>query len=134
MITFIRFLIRVVASGVAIALVAKILPGITILHQDVTTYLLLGLVIGLVNGILRPIVSFLTLPLTILTLGIFQLVLNALLLLLVGVIIPNLHIDGFWPAFFGGIILSIVGGLLDWALRHVLRVDEASRVAAESHA
>ncbi len=134
MITFIRFLIRVVASGVAIALVAKILPGIRILHQDVTAYLLLGLVIGLLNGILRPIVSFLTLPLTILTLGIFQLVINALLLLLVGVIIPNLRIDGFWPAFFGGIILSIVGGLLDWALRHVLRVDDASRAAAQSQA
>ncbi len=97
---------------------AALLPGIEV-HYRFGTVLVLGLVFGLVNGILRPVVQLLALPVTLATMGLFQLVINALLLLLIGHIVPNLTIDGFWPAFFGAIILGMVNTALEWLLDQV---------------
>lgn len=111
---------NVVINGLAIVIIASFLPGISIANNSVGTFLLLGVVIGLVNGVLRPILKFLTFPLTFLTLGLFALVLNALLLLLVGQIVPGLHINGFLPALIGSIILGFLTGFLEWIMKKIV--------------
>ncbi len=116
-----RFALRVLVNGAAILLAATIVPGITLHHQNVGTLLLVGLVIGLVNAFIKPIVDFLAFPFLLVTLGLFQLVINALLLWLVGAILPDLSIDGFWPAFLGALIVSIAGVLLEIVMPGPLR-------------
>lgn len=116
-----RFALRVLVNGVAILLAAAIVPGIAVRHQDVWTLLLVGLVLGLVNAFLRPIVDVFAFPLLILTLGLFQLVVNALLLLLVAWLVPDLVIDGFWPAFVGALVVSVAGVVLEIVMPGPLR-------------
>jgi putative membrane protein len=116
-----RFALRVIINGAAILLAAAIVPGIAVRHQDVWTLLLVGLVIGLVNAFLKPIVDVFAFPLLILTLGLFQLVVNALLLLLVAWLVPDLVIDGFWPAFVGALIVGIAGVVLEIVMPGPLR-------------
>ena len=112
-----RFLIRLIVdiliSAAAIGLTAVVLPGIHIQPFSWTTLLLLGLVIGVIDAIVRPVVQFLSLPLTILTLGLFQLVLNALLLYLASLVIHQLVIDTFLWAVAGGIVLGIIHAILE---------------------
>jgi putative membrane protein len=73
-----------------------------------------SLLLGILNAILRPIMMFLALPLLIFTLGLFMLVINALLLYFVGFILePHFFVDGFWPAFWGALIISIVSLILN---------------------
>jgi putative membrane protein len=119
--------LRVVVNGVAIAITAAILPGFHLVHNQITTYLVLGVIIGIVNGLIRPVVSLLSCPLTLLTLGLFQFVINALMLLLVAAIDKDLVIDGFWWAFLGGIIMGVLGGMLEWSARQFLPEDERQR-------
>ena len=71
-----------------------------------------AIVVGIVNSFIRPIVQVLALPISILTLGIFALVINALMLLLAAYLVPGFHIDGFWTAFWGAIVLSITSTFL----------------------
>jgi putative membrane protein len=73
-------------------------------------------VIGLVNAIIRPVLSLLTLPITLLTLGLFSFVLNALILWLASAFSPGFEINGFIPALIGSLVLSVVSGLLNWIL------------------
>ena len=73
-----------------------------------------SLLLGILNAILRPIIMFLALPLLIFTLGLFMLIINALLLYFVGFILqPHFFVDGFWPAFWGALIISIVSLILN---------------------
>jgi FAD/FMN-containing dehydrogenase len=72
-----------------------------------------GLVLDHLNAFLKPVLFLLTLPLQIITLGLFTLVINALLLKLADVLVASLTVDGFWPAFFGGLVISIVAGFLN---------------------
>ena len=116
-----RFVLRVMVNGAAILLASAIVPGIAVRHQDVWTLLLVGLVIGLVNAFLKPIVDLFAFPLLILSLGLFQLIVNALLLMLVGWLVPDLVIDGFWPAFVGALIVSFAGVLLEIVMPGPLR-------------
>src|SRR5215831_11883905 len=114
------FLIRIVLGLVVIALAflvtTRIVPGIQV-HGGVTSYVVVAVVFGLVNGILGPVLKLVTLPISILTLGLFLLVLNALLLALTALLVPSsLSIDGFWSAFVGAILI----GLVSWVLNHVL--------------
>jgi putative membrane protein len=113
--SLVNLALGIAINGVAIGVTALVLPGITVVPHTVTTFLLIGIVFGLVNAIIRPVVSFFSFPLTVLTLGIFQLVISALMLLLVGWLLPqNLQIAGFLTALVGGIIMGIVGGILQW--------------------
>jgi putative membrane protein len=125
-----RIIISIIVNGLAIGLTAAILPGIHIQPFDVTALLLLGLVFGVINAIIRPVVSFLSLPITFLTLGLFQLVINALLLYLGSLFVSNLKIDNFWWALLGGIVMGIVGAILEWVFKRFIPEEPKTHRAA----
>jgi putative membrane protein len=104
------FLIRVLVNGVAIYLVAQIVPGITV--DGVLTAVGAGLVLGLINAIVRPILIVLTLPVTLLTLGLFLFVLNAFCLWLTSQLVRGFEVHGRWAALFGALLVSVVSWLL----------------------
>ena len=101
------FLLRVVISAIGVWLASALVPAV---HVDSTqTLLLAGLLLGIVNAIVRPIAFILTLPITIVTLGLFLLVLNAAMVWLVGKILPGFHAPWFMPAFLTSVIVWLVG-------------------------
>ena len=115
------FLVRVLINGVAIWFATLILPGLSIVGGDsnwetLGIILLIALVFGLVNAIVKPIVAFLSIPLYILTLGLFTIIVNALMLMLTAWITEatdwGLRIDNFGVACWGAIIISIVSLVL----------------------
>jgi putative membrane protein len=97
-------------SAASLIIAAYLIPGIEI--RGLGTALIAPIVIGLVNATLGFILKILTLPLTFLTLGLFWLIINALMLQLAAAIVPGFYVSGFWPAFFGAIILSLVSMVL----------------------
>jgi len=99
-----------VLNALALYLVANIMTGIHI--ADFGTALVAALVIGLVNALIKPLLFLLTLPVTILTLGLFALVINALMLMLASSLTPGFKVDGFWTALIGSILLSIITTIL----------------------
>jgi putative membrane protein len=101
-----RFLINWFIYALAIGIVAYILPGIQL--DGVLAALITAAILGFVNGFLRPVLFIFTLPLTILTLGLFTFVLNALMVLLAAAIVPGFHVAGFWWAVLFSLVLSIV--------------------------
>jgi putative membrane protein len=108
------FLKRWLITTVAVWVAANIVPGITFTRPG----LFLGaLVLGLLNAFVRPVVVVLSLPLLIFTLGLFMLVINALLLWSVGSILKDFHVDGFVPAFWGSLIISLTSLLLNSVTR-----------------
>jgi len=104
------FLLRVLINTLALYLASLLIPGIEL--TGLGPALLAGLVLGLVNAVIRPVLLFLTLPLTLLTLGLFILVLNGLLLQLVAWLVGGFTVAGFWPAVFGAIVVGVVSWLL----------------------
>ncbi len=108
-------LIRLVVNAVALWVVTLVVPGIT--TTGPTGLIIAALILGVVNAILRPILVVLSLPLELLTLGLFTLVINALLFWLVGALHVGLNVAGFWPAFWGAIVMSIVSWILSFLTR-----------------
>jgi putative membrane protein len=109
-----NILVRIVVNAIAIGLTAYLLDGIRVTNNSITTYLLLGVVFGLVNGLVKPIASALSCPLVILTLGLFVLVINGAMLLLTAWISGGaLQIDGWWPAILAGIVMGIINAVLE---------------------
>lgn len=98
-------LIRWVVSALVVLAVAMLLPGVHV--QDFMTALVIAVVLGVINAILRPILVILTLPITIITFGLFLLVINALLVMLTTYIVPGFRVDSFWWALLFGLIVSI---------------------------
>jgi len=110
-----RFIVRWLTTAVGIGAAGYLLPGIEV---DGPWAAALGaLVLGLINATLRPIVLILTLPLTVLSLGFFALIVNGAMLLLVARWVPGVHVAGFGSAVLGSVVISLVGGLLNWWLR-----------------
>uniref|UniRef100_UPI004027E9D2 phage holin family protein n=1 Tax=Candidatus Scatousia sp. TaxID=3085663 RepID=UPI004027E9D2 len=101
-----------VGLALAMMFVGWIVPGITI--SNFVTALIAAAVIALVNIFIKPILVFLTLPINILTLGIFILVINALLFMFVAYLVPGVEVNGFWSAFIGALLLSILSLGLAW--------------------
>jgi putative membrane protein len=111
-----NIILRVVINAVALWVAAWIVPGINI-DQNVGGLFLAAAVFGLVNAFIKPIVQFLSCPITILTLGLFTLVINALMLMFTSWATGGaISTDGFWAAFWGAIIISIVSTILSWFL------------------
>lgn len=103
-------LFRIIVHAVVILVLAAVLPGITV--SGFGTALVVAVVLGIVNAVLKPLLVFLTLPVNILTLGLFSLVINALMILLVSSIVPGFDVSGFGWALIFGILLSLVTSML----------------------
>lgn len=104
------FFIRLIVNALALLLVAYFVPGVHV--SGFLGALIAALILGVVNAILKPILIILTLPIEILTLGLFTFVINALLFYFVGKLGVGLSVDGFGAAFIGAILLSIVSFVL----------------------
>jgi putative membrane protein len=98
-------------NTITLLIIAKILPGFVI--ESWQNAILAVIIIGIINITIKPILSLLTLPITLLTLGIFSFVLNALLLLLAARITPGFKIDGFMTAFFASLLMTLIATVLD---------------------
>jgi putative membrane protein len=131
------FLIRLVVNAVAIWLTSLVVPGIRITEAStaggqVVVVLVIALVFGLVNAFVKPIVQFFSIPFYILTLGLFTLVVNALMLLLTGWLTGFTHwgltVDGFWTAVWGGLLISVIS----WVLSLFLPDGEPDRERSHS--
>jgi len=105
-----NILIRWFVNALSLYIVSKIVTGITV--KDFPTALVASIVIGLINALIKPILLLLTLPINILTLGLFTFILNGFLLYIAGHVIPGFSIDGLWSAVIGSILLSIVSTVL----------------------
>ncbi|HAV11316.1 MAG TPA: hypothetical protein DCX32_02120 [Candidatus Moranbacteria bacterium] len=105
-----EFLIAWLVSAVVILLLSYLLPGITV--ASFVSALLVALVWGLLNAFIKPVLLFLTLPINILTLGLFTFVINALLVMLVAAIVPGFKVENFWWALLFSILLSLVISLV----------------------
>jgi putative membrane protein len=102
-------LIRFLLSGLAVLLTAYLLPGVDVEHYGYALLVALGLSVA--NMIVKPILIVFTIPITIFTLGLFLLVINAVIILLVDYFIPGFNVDGFWWALAFSLILSVVNSL-----------------------
>lgn len=101
-----EFLLHLLLSAALLLIVSHLVSGFEV--RSFGSALLAALVLGLVNAVLRPIVVFLSFPITILTFGLFLLVVNALMLMVVGAVVPGVRLRGFGPAFWGALLLSIL--------------------------
>ena len=106
----IRILLVWLLNALALMAVAYLVPSISV--DSFWTALVAALVLGLVNAVIRPVLILLTLPATVVTLGLFILVINGLLFWFVGSFVEGFRVGGFWAAFFGAILFSIVSWLL----------------------
>ena len=105
------FIFRLLIHVVAILIIAYLLPNV-IRVDSVMAALVAAFLLGIINAILRPILILLTFPLTLLTLGLFLLVINGLMLWLVAALVRGFHVNGFFGAVLGSILISIVSWIL----------------------
>lgn len=105
------FLQRWLINTIAVLVAANVIPGIA--HDTMGALLVASLMLGVLNALLRPLLLLLSLPLVVFTLGLFTLVINALLLMLVGQLVKSFHVETFWAAFWGGLIVSLVSLVLN---------------------
>ncbi|MGY0068551.1 phage holin family protein [Streptomyces sp. QTS137] len=119
-----NFVVKTIANAAALAVAVWLIDKISLsgdsTGKEIGTLILVALIFGVVNSLVKPIVQLLSLPLLILTLGLFTLVVNALMLLLTSwladVVDLSFHVEGFWTAVLGGLVISVVS----WALSVVL--------------
>lgn len=113
------FFIRVVINAIGIALTAMLIPGIQVVNNDIGTLLIIGLVFGIVNSLIKPILMFLTCPAVIVTLGLFILVINGVMLLITESLVGDRLIieGGIWTAILGGIVMAIVSMVLEGIMK-----------------
>jgi len=117
-----KLLIRWIITSLALLAAAWLVPGIRVVGSGWIVYAVMAVILGLVNAIVRPILKFLTCPLIILTLGLFVLVVNGITLWLASAIAVRwfhvgFYVDGFWAAFLGALIVSVVTVILSALVR-----------------
>lgn len=117
----IRLLIVWVLNAVALMAVAYLMPSITV--TNFFSALMAAFALGFVNTLIRPLLTLLTLPISVLTLGFFYLVLNGLLFWMVGKLLNGFSVDGFWAAVFGGLLY----GLISWLLALIIPFGKKSK-------
>ena len=115
-----QFFLTWIATALSLLITAFIVPGLTIV--GILPAVIGAMVFGFVNAIVKPILVIFTLPLTILTLGLFLLVVNAIAFGLVGYVTPGFTVGGFFPALFGSCVLSFVSGLVS----QIVKVEETT--------
>jgi putative membrane protein len=104
------FLIRAVVVGIGLWLASKIVSGIG--FNSTETLIAAALLLGIVNAFVRPVIVLLTLPITLLTLGLFLLVINALMIMLVSYFLPGFMVASFWSAVFAAIVVSLTSWVM----------------------
>ena len=114
------FLIRLLVNAAALWVATRLVPGVSF-DGGALPFLGVALVFGVINAFIRPVMKVLTFPLIIVTLGIFALVVNGLMLWLTSSLSASLglgfHVSGFWAAFFGGLVVSLVSTILSLLIR-----------------
>jgi putative membrane protein len=108
----IRFILHALAAALGFWIASKVVPGVHV--GGIASLLGAGIVLGIVNALVRPILILLTLPLTIVTLGLFLLVVNGLMVWLVTVFLRDISIHGFWHAILAAIIISLTSWVASW--------------------
>ncbi len=101
-----QLILRILFSALGLLLIAEFVPGITV--TGLYPAIIAALILGILNAIVRPILFILTLPITIVTLGLFSFVINALLFMFAASFIDGFAVDGFWYALLGSLLMSIV--------------------------
>ncbi|RAL24627.1 hypothetical protein DL897_09400 [Thermoflavimicrobium daqui] len=106
-----KSLVKIVLVGLSVFLAANYINGIEV--QSLGTAMVMSLVLAVLNLVIRPILKFFTIPIRILTLGLFTLVINTFLFWLAGTLVDGIEIDGFIPAFLGSLLVTIISWLLE---------------------
>lgn len=107
-----RLIFKWIAFSLVIMFVAWLIPGINI--ENFWVAMIAAVVIALINAVIKPILMLLTLPINIMSLGIFTLVINAILFMLVAYVVPGIEVSGFVSAFLGSLLLAIFGAFISW--------------------
>lgn len=110
-----RWLIRLLVNAVAVFVAAQLLNSIEV--DGFGSAMIAALILAIINTFIRPILVFFTFPITIVTLGLFLLVINAVTFYVTGMLVPGFEVTGFWGAFWGALIVSVVS----WALNGMFR-------------
>ena len=110
-----RLLLHWVLSAIALMVVSRFVKGFQV--DGFVTALIASIVIGFINGTIGALIKIITFPFTIVTFGIFLLVINAFMLMVAAWVLPGFQVSGFAPAFWGGIILSVLNMIIRWLLK-----------------
>ena len=110
-----QLIVYLLVNAVAIIITAYVLPGVHV--SDFFSALIAAAILGIINTFIKPLIVLVTLPFTILTLGLFILVINSAVILLAAAVVPGFAIDGFWWALLFSIVLWVVNSLLDLLLK-----------------
>lgn len=110
-----RWIVKLIFNAIAVVIAAEVLDSIQV--SGMGAALTAGLILSIVNTFFRPVLVFLTFPLTIVTLGLFLLIINALMLMLTSALVPGFTVVGFGGAFWGAVIVSFVSWLLNGLFR-----------------
>lgn len=108
-----RFIVRFLGSAMVVSILAMVIPGISI--TGFFSALVLVVVLALLNLLVKPVLVILTIPVTLLTFGLFLLVVNALIVLIASVVVPGFHVSGFFPAFLFALANSAISYFLTFA-------------------
>lgn len=108
------FILRALIAALGLWVATESVTGVHI--ESAGTLIIAGLLLGVVNAIVRPLAVILTFPFTLLTLGLFLLVVNAGMVALVAWLLPGFNLDGFWPAFWSALIVSVVAWVASWLI------------------
>ena len=106
-----NLIIKIIISSLAVFLTAYLLPGVAV--DSYITAMWVAIVLALLNGFLKPILVLFTIPVTLVTLGLFLLVINAAIILLAGYFVDGFHIDGFWWALLFSLVLSVITSVME---------------------
>jgi putative membrane protein len=107
----VRFLLRLLLNGFAIVVAAWFVPGVRLAGPGAAIFA--GMLLGFINALIRPILILLTLPFTLVTLGLFIFIVNAICFALTAALVPGFDLAGFFPAFFGALVVTVVSWVLN---------------------
>ncbi|MEE0434495.1 MAG: phage holin family protein [Peptococcaceae bacterium] len=107
-------IVHLLSYCLGLYLTAQLVQG---LYFDTLAALVLGaVVLTIVNAIIKPIITILTLPINVITLGLFTFVINGFLLKITSLIVPGMDVGGFWTATFAALVLTVISGIIDWLI------------------
>ena len=105
-------ILKLIVSALAVLAADWLLPGVSV--NSMTTAILVAIVLALLNTFVKPVLVFLTIPITVLTLGLFLLVINAIMVLIAEAVVPGMRVDGFLSAVLFSLVVSVLTALMEW--------------------